>query len=94
MAKRVLDQLETESVKLTDDAFLSDSWKAFCRKQAPMYLAMTFGFGTNMNRLNRLLRNGLIKLLYNQRELNVTHNIIRCDAHREVIETILENYEF
>lgn len=94
VANAVLSHLEAESVKLTDDTFLSESWKAFCRRQASMYLAMTFGLSTNMNRLNRLLRNGLIRLLYNRREMNVTHNIIRCDAHREVIETILEDYEF
>ena len=94
VTKNVLSKMEKESAKLADDAFLSESWKAFCRKQAPLYLAMTFGFGKNMNRLNRLLRNGLVRLLYNRLELNVTHNIIRCDAHREVIETILEDYEF
>ena len=94
VTKNVLSKMEEESAKLTDDFFLSESWKAFCRKQAPLYLAMTFGFGKNMNRLNRLLRNGVIRLLYGHRELNVTHNIIRCDAHREVIETILEDYEF
>ena len=94
VASKVLAQLEKESAKLSDDAFLDASWKAFCRKQAPLYLAMTYGFGTNMNRLNRLLRNGLVKLFYGRRELNVTHNIIRCDAHKEVIETIFEDYEF
>lgn len=93
-AEKVLTNMKVESGKLNDDTFLSDSWKSFCQKQASLYLAMTLGFGTNMNRLNRLLNNGLIRMLYNRRKLNVTHNIIRCDAHREVIETILEDYEF
>lgn len=94
VAKTVLAKLEAESAKLADDAFLSESWKAFCRKQAHLYLGLLLGFSTNVNRLNRLLRNGIVRLLYNRRVLNVTHNIIRCDAHREVIETILEDYEF
>ena len=89
VAKNVLSKMEKESTKLSDDIFITESWKAFCRKQGPSYLAMTLGFSKNMNRLNRILRNGLIRLFYNRRELNVTHNIIRCDAHREVIETIL-----
>lgn len=94
VTKRILSQLELESGKLSNDEFLTTSWKYFCRRKRSSYLAMIFGLGTNMNRLNRLLRNGLVRLLYNRRELNVTHNIIRCDAHREVIETILEDYEY
>lgn len=94
VAGKVLAQLEKESTKLSNEKFLDASWRAFCRKNAPLYLAMTYGFGTNMNRLNRLLRNGVVRLLYGRRELNVTHNIIRCDAHKEVIETIFEDYEF
>ena len=94
VADKVMAQLEKESVKLSNDDFLDASWKVFCRKKAPLYLAMTYGFGTNMNRLNRLLRNGVIKFLFGRRELNVSHNIIRCDAHKEVIETIFEEYEF
>lgn len=94
VAERILSRLEQESAKLSDDEFLTKSWKEFCRKNRASYLAMTLGLGTNVNRLNRLLRNGLVRLLYSRRELNVTHNIIRCDAHKEVIETILEDYEF
>lgn len=94
VAEKILDQLEKESAKLDDTQFLEDQWKTFCRKNAPSYLSMVLGLGVNANRLNRILRNGIIKLLYSQRELNVTHNIIRCDAHREVMETILEDYEF
>ena len=94
VTKNVLSKMEEESAKLADDAFLSESWKAFCGKQSHLYLGLLLGFSTNMNRLNRLLRNGLVRMLYNRRELNVSHNIIRCDAHREVIETILEDYEF
>lgn len=94
VAYDILNRLDKESAKLEETQFLAEQWKAFCRKNAPSYLALVLGLGVNANRLNRILRNSLIKFLYSQRELNVTHNIIRCDAHREVIETILEDYEF
>lgn len=94
VAEKILDRLEKESAKLEDEHFLAEQWKAFCRKNAPSYLALVLGLGVNANRLNRILRNRLVELFYSRRELNVTHNIIRCDAHREVIETILEVYEF
>lgn len=94
VAYDILERMEKESSKLDNTQFLAEQWKAFCRKNMPSYLALVLGLGVNANRLNRFLRNGLVKLLYSQKELNVTHNIIRCDAHREVMETILEDYEF
>jgi poly-gamma-glutamate synthesis protein (capsule biosynthesis protein) len=94
VAERILNKFELESAKLSDEAFLNQSWKEFCRRNKASYLAMVLGFGTNANRVNRLLKNGLVGLMYSRRELNVTHNIIRCDAHNEVVETILEDYEF
>lgn len=93
-AERILNKFELESAKLSDEAFLNQSWKEFCRRNKASYLAMVLGFGTNANRVNRLLKNGLVGLMYSRRELNVTHNIIRCDAHKEVLETILDDYEF
>ena len=94
VSKRILSCLEQDSSKLSDDEFLAYSWKEFCRKKTASYLAMVLGFGTNANRLNRLFRNGLVRLLYSRRELNVIHNIIRCDSHVEVINTVLEDYDY
>lgn len=90
----ILDRLEKESQKLENAQFLVEQWRTFCRKNAPLYLSMILGLSTNGIRLNRFMKNGLVRLLYNRRKLNVTHNIIRCDAHKEVIETILEDYEY
>lgn len=94
VAEEILSRLETESAKISDESFLTTEWRTFCEQQKASYLSMLFGFGTNVNRLNRLLHNGIVKLFYRRRQLNVTHNIIRCDAHKEVVETILEEYEF
>ena len=94
VAEKVLSLLETESAKISDESFLTVKWCAFCEQHKASYLSMLFGFGTNLNRLNRLLYNGIIKLFYRRRQMNVTYNIIRCDAHKEVVETILEEYEF
>lgn len=94
IAKEIKETMNNESVKITDDAFINDQWKEFCRKHRASYLAMLLGFGTNANRLNRLLCNGLVRMLFTRRQLNVSHNIIRCDSHREVLNTILEDFDF
>lgn len=90
----VLEQLERESAKILDPVFLKSEWREFCQGQKALYLPLLYGLGTNMNRLNRLTHNKLIDLLFSRRQKNVTHNLIRCDAHREVVETILEEYDY
>ena len=94
VAEEILGQLERESAKILDPVFLKTEWKGFCQKQKALYLPLLYGLGTNMNRLNRLTHNKLIDLLFSRRQKNVTHNLIRCDAHREVVETLLEEYDF
>lgn len=94
VAGKILSQLEKESAKLSDETFLDASWKVFCEKKKALYLPLLYGLGTSSNRLNRLLKNRLIDFLYTQRQKNVTYNLIRCEAHCEVVETILSDYEF
>lgn len=93
-AQAILSRLEDESGKVLDSGFIQGEWRKFCSKQRSLYLPLLYGLGTNANRLNRLSHNGLIDLLFSRRKKNVTHNLIRCDAHREVVETILENYDY
>ncbi|RGV64973.1 CapA family protein [Bacteroides thetaiotaomicron] len=82
------------SAKITDTAFIEAEWQKFCNEIEPLYLSMLYGHGLQTNRLNRLLRNMLVRLLYSKWQLNVTNNLVRCDAHREVIETLLNKYNY
>ena len=90
----VLGRLENESAKILNPAFIKDEWKKFCHKQKALYLPLLYGLGTNANRVNRLTHNRLIDFLYSRRKKNITHNLIRCDAHKEVVDTILKEYDY
>lgn len=94
VSSAILDRLDKESKKISDPVFIQDEWKRFCRKQKSLYLPLLYGMGTNANRINRLTHNRLVDLIFSRRKKNVTHNLIRCDAHREVLETILEEYDY
>ena len=59
-----------------------------------MYLPMLFGRGRAFNKINRILRNRLIQVLYPVRKKLVALNLIRCDAHREVDQTAIEELLF
>lgn len=91
---KVLESFEFQSSKIHDPEFIEKEWNKFCKERESLYMPLLLGFGKNSNRLNRLLGNAIVRLLYSKRQLNVIHNIIRCDAHEEVLETLLEQYNF
>lgn len=82
------------SVMVSDAVFIEKQWKEFCDRQETDYLPLLWGWSVNLIRLNRILKNLLVKLFVRQRPRNASHNLVRCDAHREVVETILRKYEF
>ena len=89
--KTILSAFESDSLCIKDDGFVSDQWKCYCEKISNSYLPMCFAWTKNMVRANKLLNGMLIKLLVGKKQKRNAMNIIRCDAHREVITTILEN---
>lgn len=88
----ISEPLLERSVMVTDSAFIQQQWEEFCNSIEPLYLSMLYGHGLQTNRLNRLLKNRIIRWFYTKWQLNVTNNLIRCDAHREVVETLLNKY--
>lgn len=94
ISRDILNRFEIESTKISDPVHILNEWKSFCRKQKPLYLPLLYGLGINANRVNRLTHNCLIDLIFSRRKKNVTHNLFRCESHREVIETIFEEYDY
>lgn len=76
---------------LTDHILVKEKWNSFCMYNAKWYLPMLLCWGRVGNKLNRLLNNRLIRIFANRKKQKVAMNLIRCDAHREVVQTILEN---
>ena len=91
---KVLESFEFQSSKIHNSEYIENEWKKFCKERESLYMPLLLGFGKNSNRLNRLLGNAIVRLFYSKRQLNIIHNIIRCDAHEEVLETLLEQYNF
>lgn len=91
MADRILFELEERSARIGDLGFVRNQWDAFCSKEAPTYLPMLFGWGVNAIRANRLLGGRLVSLLVGRKKQRNAMNLVRCDAHREIVQTILED---
>lgn len=89
-----LQTLKKDSESLNDAQWIEQQWIAYCKRQEALDLPMLFGRSRVFNKLNRLLGNRLIRLLYSKRKMRTTMNLLRCEAHHEVVQTILEEAMF
>ena len=73
---------------------LQEKWCEFCQSQAALDLPLLYGWGHIANKLNRMLGNCLFAWRYSKRKQMTTMNLLRCEAHHEVVQTILESRVF
>lgn len=88
-ASDLLDSFNKDSSIITDADFIHSKWLEFCDKKKSLYFPQLYGFGRVFNKLNRVVNNKLIDALLNDTKKMITHNLIRCESHNEVIQTIL-----
>lgn len=91
IAEERLKKLEEESKSILNKNFIEEEWKKFVKKQEALYLPLLYGKGRILNKVNRVLNNKLMEFLLSKKNKMVTMNLIRCDAHQEVVRTILED---
>ena len=85
-AEAFLRDLAAKSEAILDDAFVREEWRRFCEANKHAYLSVLLGHNRLFRRANRDGR--LARLLYNQRRLLGTRNVVCCETHREALETI------
>lgn len=78
----------------TPEDRIAEEWDKFCSKTGFIHLPLLLGWPRLLIAFNRRTRNSLIKLLYRRKASNITHNLIRCEAHREVIDHILSKNDY
>lgn len=84
-------QLKMDSEKLNDSSWIANQWLLYCKKQEALDMPLLYGWSRVFNKLNRILGNRLINRRYSRRKLMTTMNLLRCEAHHEVVQTILED---
>lgn len=84
----ILRELMQESEKISLPGFIEEQWQEFCRRQRNVSLPSLYARGRIFIRLNILTRGLAERLLHRNHKLAM--NMVRCDAHREVVQTILE----
>ena len=88
-AADLLDDFMKDSSLIQDSDFIQSKWFEFCDSKKSLYFPQLYGFGRVLNKFNRIVSNKLINILFNDTKKMITHNLIRCESHNEVIQTIL-----
>jgi poly-gamma-glutamate capsule biosynthesis protein CapA/YwtB (metallophosphatase superfamily) len=88
-AERLLKELAEKSKAIQDDAFVRDRWVEFCMAHRHGYMSTLLGHGRVLRKLNA---GGHVEsLLHGKSTLLGTRNVVCCEAHREVLETLFLN---
>ncbi len=85
--EKFVEALHQRSAQLGIDGFIERQWVKFCKKMESTYLSKIFFHNRVLRRVSRTL--GLHRLFLNHEQKLLLLNLIRCEDHREVMETIL-----
>jgi poly-gamma-glutamate synthesis protein (capsule biosynthesis protein) len=72
---------------LKDDEKLEKAFKAFIKEKTKMY--KTYLEPVKSRYYNALINKGLMPSLWHSRKRLILNNLVRCESHREVLESIL-----
>lgn len=88
------DELCRRAYIMHDKDALMSEWSKFCENLGKIHLPLLLGWPRGLIAINRRTNNSLIKLFYGRLAHNNTHNLIRCEAHKEVIEYLLSQKDY
>lgn len=86
-AASFLGEVEKRSLQLADAALVLQNWRSICLKKKNSVFSVLRGHSRVLRYLNRLAP--FVDKLYGEQNLLTLHNLVRCESHREVLETLL-----
>lgn len=90
----ILEGFKHRSEQIKDENWVCENYRRFCEEKKDRYLLALHGTGRILRRI--LMRLPFLKIpdmLYSRNARNLVLDYIRCDAHREAMETLLDTGE-
>jgi len=84
-----IPDLLKKSVLIADSKFVEKQWKQFCESHRYRYFSYIRGHNRLSRFLNRVFH--FSDLFYSKHKIASLQNVIRCESHRELLETILSS---
>jgi len=85
-----LQAIFDRSCEIEDENLVEEKWNQFCEKRKYGYLGSVLGYNRLLHRLNR--KGAIINLLHSEKSLLRAFGLIKCEAHREILETVFSKY--
>lgn len=85
--KEFQDRMKVMEQEIQDAELVERKWIEFCREKRDLYLSILAGHGRLRRKFNQLT--GLIDHLYSSDAIATLENVVRCEAHHEVLQSIL-----
>ncbi len=82
-----LDDLNRRAREIQEPGFVEERWKSHCRSLSNSYLTTIRGYSRAMNFAARSLP--IERMIQNPGRWRSMLNIVRCETHREVLESVL-----
>ena len=83
-----LRSIEESTRLVSDERFVEKQWDRFCSDKASLYFSILRGHSRIGRAINRVFR--FFRVFYSKQSLLTLLNIVRCQAHLDVLRTILE----
>ncbi|TJX13646.1 CapA family protein [Tissierella creatinini] len=90
--EEVLIQIRNRSNEVANTNVLHKYWIQYCNNISTTYWSFLLGHSKLKRIFNKVFKNIAIRINYNNNKALLTHNIIRCESHREILETMLSSY--
>ena len=86
---KYMANIESLSQKMiSNESYVEDEWNIYCKKYKKMYLSILKGHGRVLRKINQFLP--FLNFAYSNDKKLLLQNIIRCQTHREITDTILK----
>lgn len=83
------ESFKKRSIDMMDNNFLKNQWLQFCKKKKNNLLSKVLGHNRVLKKLNQ--KGLLLRYFYTKKALISLQNVISCEAHREILETIFNH---
>jgi len=87
--EQVLRDFKKRSSQIMDKEFVRDQWIQECRRDKYNYASLIMGFSRGLRFLNKKLH--FSDWLYSTESRLLQQNVVRCETHREVLETLWQD---
>lgn len=83
------EDLQIKSAQIKEKGFVEERWQEYATSKKYTYFSILRGHSRPLRGLNKLVH--FSDWFYSRRKLAALQNVIRCEAHREVLQSVLSD---